>query len=132
MDLRKLQNTINAIRQELNEKIGKRDLLNMQIMRLEANLKGLKSLAKQEKLNAFREKLDVGITDAVRTAMRLAGTPLSAPQVKERLNNYGFDLHRFKNPSAVVHNTLQRMEKQGEIIPAANGKGYDLKEVDRS
>jgi len=120
---RELQDAYNALRHELNDKIGKRDLLNIQIMQLEKNMKGLYSLIKRDRIANIRGQLNLGISDAIRTVMRMAGEVLDAPKVKERLEIYGFDLSRFKNPSAVIHNTLARMKDQGEIVPVVNASG---------
>jgi hypothetical protein len=71
-------------------------------------------------LTSFREKqqpetLVIGITEAIRTVMRAEHNPLTAAEVKTRLTMAGFDLGRFKNPAAVIHNTMARMAKADEL-----------------
>ncbi len=131
---RDLQNAINSMRQELNEKVGQRDLLNMRIMHLEKNIKGLRALLIQERLTSHGQKqkktLVIGITEAIRTVMRAEEKPLTAAEVKTRLTEEGFDLERFRNSAAVIHSTMARMAKADELKIDRRTKRYCFPETD--
>jgi hypothetical protein len=122
------------MRQELNEKVGRRDLLNMRIMHLEKNIKGLRALLIQERLTSLREKqgqtLVIGITEAIRTVMRAEKKPMTAAEVKTRLTEEGFDLERFRNSAAVIHNTMARMAKADELKIDRRTKRYCFPETE--
>jgi len=122
-----LQQAVNAIRRELNERVGQRDLLNARIMKLETNLRNLRGLLFKVKRTTFgerREQLAVGLTEAIRTIMRGAGRPVTASALLLLLRKKDFDLDRFKNPSAAVHNTLMRMHSSGELAFDDAKKAY--------
>lgn len=63
-----------------------------------------------------------GISDAIRTVLsnqyeadkRLMLMPTG---IRNRLVSAGFELGNYKNPMAVIHTTLKRLEEQGEIEP---------------
>src|SRR6202043_1257477 len=49
--------------------------------------------------------------------------------IKAKLIEGGNNLNKYANPSAVIHNTLKRLESQGEVIPvrnASNAPAYAL------
>jgi hypothetical protein len=128
MAKRNLQDAYNALRRELNETVGKRDLLNMKIMEIEKSMKGLHPLLFKEKLISLRETqqktLASGITEAIRTVMRTEHKPMTPADVKARLTTAGFDLGRFRNSSAVIHNTMARMALADELKVDPKTKRY--------
>ncbi|MGA8213812.1 MAG: hypothetical protein WB799_09465 [Candidatus Sulfotelmatobacter sp.] len=97
-------------------------------MHLEKNIKGMRALLIKERLISHREKqgqtLVIGITEAIRTVMRAAKKPMTAAEVKTRLTEEGFDLERFRNAAAVIHNTMARMAKAGELEVDRKTKRY--------
>jgi hypothetical protein len=80
---------------------------------------------------ATEEIGDMGITEAVRTVLRTSPGVCATPaDVKEDLIGMKFDLSGYRNPSAVIHNTLKRLDAQGEVVAVdtPSGTGYMLKE----
>ena len=65
-----------------------------------------------------------GLTDACRTVLRNAGTPMTPVEVRNRLAAIGFDFSRHTNELASIHTTLKRLNQAGELrlIPRAAGK----------
>ncbi len=72
---------------------------------------------------------DVGISTAIRQVLREAGVGLTPAQVKAKLIEAEFDLSKYANSSAVIHNTLKRLEGQNEVVPVRveSGPAYALK-----
>ncbi|MEZ5320227.1 MAG: hypothetical protein R2752_22685 [Vicinamibacterales bacterium] len=72
------------------------------------------------KLCGYEPTVPWGLTDACRTALRCAGKPLTAVEVRDRLAGTGFDLDRYANALAAVHTVLKRLEQSGEaaLVPA--------------
>ena len=71
----------------------------------------------------------VGISEAIRQVLRETGDSLTPNQVKAKLTEANFDLSKYANPSAVIHNTLKRLEAQGEVVPvrdASNSIAYAI------
>ena len=126
-DEKQILDTVAALSAELNKKISERDRLNYQIMELEKNIRNLRVMYFKDALVAEGRKLTaVGLTEAIRTVLRRLGKPTTPAEMKSALNVLGFDLGRFKNPSAVIHNTLLRMAKTGELRYNAENKTYAL------
>lgn len=72
----------------------------------------------------------MGITDAIRKVMRGAlddkGSYISPISVRNFLQKDNFPLSAYKNPLAVIHTTLKRLEEQLEVQSTTlnNGKTY--------
>jgi hypothetical protein len=74
----------------------------------------------------------LGLTDAVRMALRAAGHPLTATEVREQLAGMGVDLERYSNDLAAIHTILRRLTESGEALfkPRAwNKPAYAWKRV---
>jgi hypothetical protein len=61
------------------------------------------------------ELVDMGISDAIRQVLREHMQSLTPGEIKVLLAQAQFDLDKYVNASAVIHNTLKRLESQGEI-----------------
>jgi len=126
-DVKQLRDLIAAQSVELRHKISQRDRLNIEIMQIEKDIHNLHVIFFKDAMASAGRKLgSVGLTEAIRTVLRRNGKPMTAPQMKDALNLLGFDLGRFKNPSAVIHNTLMRMAKAGELYYHLEDKWYGL------
>jgi hypothetical protein len=68
---------------------------------------------------------DVGITDAVREVLKTAppAIRLSAVSVKNKLEQMGFDIGKYKNVLAVIHQVLRRLHEGGEAKMVTNSEG---------
>jgi len=119
-----LQNALSKTRAELSRMIRDRDLLNLRIMQLEMNVKSIQSALTQGL--SGEDQSVIGVTEAIRTVMRSWGKPMTPREVRLALVAAGFDVKRFKNPSAAIANTLIRMTKTGELYYDRKGKWYGL------
>ena len=60
--------------------------------------------------------LKLSFTDGIRTVLQITAGPITAPQLRDRLiASYGFDFSRYRQELVPVHNTLKRLEEQGEV-----------------
>jgi hypothetical protein len=66
---------------------------------------------------------DMGISDAIRQLLIESKAPLTPPEIRNYLSDKGFDFNAYANPLAVIHNTLKRLNKQGEIAGIAGAAG---------
>jgi hypothetical protein len=62
--------------------------------------------------------LKLKFTDAIRSVLMEANGHISAPQIRDRLVQMGFDFSKYKLELGPVHNTLKRLEDQGEVASA--------------
>src|SRR5437868_1060857 len=57
-----------------------------------------------------------GISDSIRTILRETNDPVMSPtEIRDELMRRGVVLDEYVNEMSVIHNTLVRLEKQGEI-----------------
>ena len=63
------------------------------------------------------------LTDAVRQVFAAATKPLTPPEVRDALLTMGVNLAKYKQPLVPIHNTLKRLESQGEIVSLINEDG---------
>lgn len=86
------------------------------IARLTSKILTLSVASEDEKLiSAIKE---TGLTDAIRTVLRAADHHLTAPEIKKRLEQIGYEVSGYQNFLATLYLTLQRLEKQGEVHSA--------------
>jgi hypothetical protein len=125
---RDIQNAISEFRRQLNDAVGKRDLLNMKILNLEQNIRNLRAALTETKFAAIHEKEQgmVGLTEAIRTIFRRRNGPMTSRDVRMALKIIGFELERFANASAAVKNTLTRLVEKGELKFAEDASTYHL------
>lgn len=116
---------LDKARTELAETVQKRDELNRRIIALESTIAALDSLSRPQPQKATTLQLptNVGITDAIRYALKQVKLPMSAPQIRDYLAQCGFDMAEYASALTVIHNTAARLHSQGEVIPVeANGR----------
>ena len=123
---------LKAAQTEIQEILGQRAVLDDRLNQLKKTVDALSALLKENPAlddgfsNAYRvlasiEGLsasgagDMGISDAIRQILLESKTPLTPPEIKTHLWNRGFNLGGYANALAVIHNTLKRLNKQGEI-----------------
>jgi hypothetical protein len=116
------KNTLEIARAEFEQLITEESELQL---RLEGNRNRQAGLKKTiDSLSALiGEDSDAGIpgiSDAIRTVLSNhyetdKRTILMPTGIRNRLASGGFDLGNYKNPMAVIHTTLKRLEEQGEV-----------------
>jgi hypothetical protein len=73
---------------------------------------------------ALFSHLRAKLTDAIRYVLQAANGPLSPPAVRARLmTDLDFDFSKYKQELVPIHNTLKRLERQGEILSVKNEQG---------
>ncbi|HEV2705331.1 MAG TPA: hypothetical protein VGV59_05370 [Pyrinomonadaceae bacterium] len=58
---------------------------------------------------------EVGFTDAVRAVLRNSGKFLTPVDVRDELRRTGFDVDKYRNPLASIHQILRRLVKSDEV-----------------
>ena len=69
---------------------------------------------------------DPGITNAIRQVLASCKIPMNPSEIKLGLESIGFDLSAYANSGAVIHNTLTRLERQGEVARVQNPAGQTV------
>ena len=129
MTEKEILDEIAALEARLRDKIAERDQLNIEAIQLEEKIRNLTALFIRDAITEKGKQLTaVGLTEAINILLRKHGKPMTAADVKLGLELLGFELKRFKNPSAAVHNTLIRMAGAGQLVYGADSKTYALPE----
>jgi predicted flap endonuclease-1-like 5' DNA nuclease len=103
------------------------------ITQLKAAITALSALLEQPpKVDDSTTIGDVGITNAIRQVLKEAGVGLTPAQVKAKLIEAEFDLDKYANSSAVIHNTLKRLEAQGQVVSVRDSSGVTAYAVNSS
>jgi hypothetical protein len=118
-----------AAEAEVASTLEQRDRLNIRLIELQRQIKALRIVLIRDapaKQMTQRQQAIVGLTDAIRSILRIAGKPMTAGQIQDGLRLIGFDFSNFSNASAAVHNTLKRLAAAGELQYIAPDKAYRL------
>jgi hypothetical protein len=120
--------TLEAVEQETKNLLRDRSQIDQRLLQLKTTAESLRALLGIEGLDVKIDGIvsELGITDAIREVLASSKMPMSAPVIKSELVNRGLDLSGYANPAAVIHNTLTRLEKQGEVARVQNPAGQTV------
>lgn len=94
----------------LSELLKERSLLDERIARLRQDIGSLAQLAGQQQGTTLMEyMLGMGLSEACLEVLRASSEPLTAADVRDKLELIGFDTSQYSNILASIHTTLRRM-----------------------
>lgn len=105
------------------------ETLGAERQRIDTRLSELaQTIATLSRLCGLTPTVPWGLTDACRTVLRNAGTPMTPSEVRDRLQGIGYDLSSYSNALSAIHTTLKRLAEAEELrttAPLHGGKpGY--------
>ncbi|HLH32660.1 MAG TPA: hypothetical protein VKY31_15780 [Terriglobia bacterium] len=119
---------LHSARAEFNKLLQERAELDTRIVRLKQTIAGLVGLCEvnskvQRALNQVTPLPPrfMRLTSAIRQLLAQSGSAMRPPELRDALVKHGFTLAQYANKLAVIHNTLTRLEKQGEVIQVPGG-----------
>lgn len=119
---------LHSARAEFEKLLQQRSDLDSRIIRLKQTIAGLVGLCESD--GGARKSLNhvmplpprfMRLTSAIRQLLAESTSPLRPPDLRNALVNRGFNIAQYANKLAVIHNTLSRLEKQGEVIQVSGG-----------
>jgi len=122
-----IKKLIDAAEGQLAVLLGQRDALNVEIIQLQSKIKNYQIVLDRARLSGriTHDQL-VGISEAIRSILRISARPMAAADVKNALDLIGFDFSNLSNPSAAVHSTLKRMASTRELTFNDESKTYEI------
>lgn len=104
---------------ELEEALGQEDVAEQQLALAQSKVARLSQRIVQLAIASDDQTLidavtETSLTDAVRSVLKAAEKPLTAPEIRERMGQIGFDVSVYQNFLATLYLTLKRLEKQKE------------------
>jgi hypothetical protein len=111
---------LQKVRQQIASKTQQRNQIDAEIAQLRATEIGLQNALGQQ------EQAEIAWTNLVRTVIfNYAGQqPMSAVQVRDTLQSWGYTFDGISNPLAFFNNILERLWKQGEIQRTDVGRPF--------
>src|SRR5215471_11546252 len=119
---------LHSARAEFDRLLQKRADLDSRIVRLKQTIAGLMGLC--EVPDKTRRPLNhtiplpprfMTLTSAVLQVLPASAVPMRPPDLRDGLSNHGFNVGQYDNKLAVIHNSLSRLERQGEVIQVSSG-----------
>jgi hypothetical protein len=124
------QRALDAALRELEQALADRAALETRIAQLHETVGTLTRLC------GFTPTVPFGLTDACRMALRCAAGPMTAIEMRNRLDATGFDLTRYANALAAIHTVLKRLVDAGEASAVdadeSSRLAYAFREADSS
>jgi fibronectin type 3 domain-containing protein len=132
MASRNYRKALYQAKQELAHELVERQKSDQKVARLQALITQLQDLCAEQDQKRFwngiervvKANLKGGITQTIRVLLKEKVLPMTAVELKARIEAQKYDLTRFQNPLAVIHTVLNRLVKSGEVkvIPQQYGK----------
>jgi hypothetical protein len=121
--------TLALAQKELVRILQSRTALDERAAELKKTIEGLSSLiggvADDPSANGTVGANLGGISAAIRVVLRESESgPLPPTSIRDELVKLGVNLSEYASPMTVVHNTLGRLERQGEVVKHADGYAW--------
>ena len=118
-------------KQDLARHLVQRQKLDERIARRHAVVSELQNLCAERDKRSFDRRIDrvikadlkVGITESARVILQENFFPLTASELKERIEARKLNVARYANPLAVIHTVLKRLVQSGEVRVVLQTKG---------
>jgi DNA-binding transcriptional regulator GbsR (MarR family) len=118
--------------QDLARCLEQRQKIDHKVARLQAVVSQLQDLCAELDQKHFARRVErvvkadltMGITELARVILKETSLPMTASDLKERMQARKLDLSRYSNPMAVIHTVLKRLVQSGEakVVPQKQGK----------
>ncbi|MGH9162836.1 MAG: hypothetical protein ACRD2X_22970 [Vicinamibacteraceae bacterium] len=103
-------------RRALRAAVKEYEQLGVERQRIDKRLSELvQTIGTLSRLCGLTPTVPWGLTDACRTVLRNGGVPMTAADVRDRLQAIGCDLSSYANALAAIHTTLKRLAEAGEL-----------------
>jgi hypothetical protein len=128
MDKAKYRKALDAATGECERLIRERVELDQRIVRLKQTIAGLAGLCGNNSHSepSVNRVLPLAppfmrLTSAIRQVLAATSAPMRPPELRAELLNRGLSLAQYGNKLAGIHNTLSRLQRQGEVIELEAG-----------
>jgi division protein CdvB (Snf7/Vps24/ESCRT-III family) len=117
--------------QDLARCLVQRQKIDHKVARLQAVITQLQELCAELDKKHFERRvervvkahLNMGITELARVLLKEMSLPMTASDLKEKMEARKLDLSRYSNPLAVIHTVLKRLVQSGEVKVVPRGQG---------
>jgi hypothetical protein len=118
-----IQSALDTARAKLTELVNARGRIDKEIIEWKRVVDSLSAVSETVSedvpsdigLAELAPVLRLKFTDAIRDILKTADGYVTAPQIRDQLIRMGFDFSKYKQELVPVHNTLKRLQDQGEV-----------------
>src|SRR5215470_11361012 len=128
MDKAKYRKALDAANGEFERLIQERVELDRRIVRLKQTIAGLTGLCgsnshSEPSVNRILPLAPpfMRLTSAIRQVLGAANSPMRPPELRTELLKRGLSLAQYGNKLAGIHNTLTRLQRQGQVVEQEAG-----------
>ena len=132
-----IQDALAKARKKLDELVTERTTIDREIMNWKRVVDSLTAVSHEHSdelpadVRLFADPkltplLNLKFTDAIRNVLASVDGYISAPAMRDQLIDLGFDFTKYKQELVPIHNTLKRLEEQGEAQPVKNEQGQTI------
>jgi chromosome segregation ATPase len=124
--------TLERARRELAQLLKQREELDQRLLKLQKSIEGLAALCGEEdhSLQSLPDDLrdpdgQGSITESILIFLQSNIVPAKVPEIRDALKEEGFDPEKYSNFLTVIHNTLHRLARQGQVMKVRlPGQGF--------
>jgi hypothetical protein len=117
------QKTLVKLKAEAAELIRQRQKIDTRLANLKQAMDGLDAVIQQrgrprsgESVAGIEGQSSLGLSDSIREILRIAGTPLSPTEIRDRLvREMHFKPGQYANFLAVIHSTIRRLVMSKDV-----------------
>jgi hypothetical protein len=108
--------------EELHQRVSERDATDKRIAQLTKALRGLAVMLPDKERAQFLSSLKVarrrglGLTEMILEILRESG-PLTTNEIRDRMEDMGFDFTDYAQATAAIYNTLRRLIENKRVLP---------------
>ena len=114
-----LQNALQEVQGLIEVKTRQRDQLHAEIVQLQATQIGLQRALGQQ------VQAEIAWTELVLAVLnKNPGQPMSAVEIREVLQSWGYNFEQINNPLAFLNTCLQRLAQQGRTVRSEQGRPF--------
>lgn len=114
-----LQKALEEIQKQIARKNHSRNQLDMEIAQLQATAIGIQNALGQQ------VQAEIAWTQLVRAVLNNSqGQNMSAVQVRDTLQRWGYNFTGIQNPLAFINTILQRLAERKEIMRSPTGRPF--------
>lgn len=108
---------------ELRQRVTEREAIDKRVSQLTKALRGLAVMLPEQERPAFLKSLQIGqrkglgLTEMILEILREEKSPLSANDIRERMEDMGFDFSDYAQPTSTIYNTMRRLIDNKRVLP---------------
>jgi hypothetical protein len=108
---------------ELHQRVEEREVIDKRISQLTKALRGLAVMLPEKGRTEFIDALKIGrrkglgLTEMILEILRDTKEPVSASDIRDRMEEMGFDFTDYSQPTSTIYNTLRRLIDNNRVRP---------------